>query len=197
MKNFIMIFSGFNRTITFMIAAFVSVAYYGSFYDNGSTIEKQIATLNQELAIEKEKEKESDLALKEIAMMKSSVEALKQQFTILSTQLPRTLQMAEVIRTVDTVSKATNFMIRSKEPKSSFTKDGVETLPIEVAGTSNYAQLTRFVHFISSLERIYKVQSLKISNADFQKNNEEVKVLLEVASYRYVPTTNEINKGNQ
>lgn len=197
MSNYLMMLSGLNRTITLMIAAFIGALFYSSMYDNGSSIEAQIATLNQELAVEREKEKESDLALKEIAMMKSSVAALNQQFSILSAQLPRTLQMAEVIRTVDTVSRATNFIIRSKEPKVSSTKDGVETLPIEISATASYAQMARFVHFISSLERIYKIQSLRISNQDFQKNNEESKVIMEVASFRFIPKDSEKSKDGQ
>jgi len=180
--------SSLSRSATLMLAAGVTFFYFSFLYDDGSVLITAINNAKAELELEREKEKESDLAIKEVDVVKNSLDALTQQFNVVSAQLPRELQMSEVIKTVDLVSKQSELTIRTKEPKPSIKEQGIEVLPIQIKADGTFGQIVKFLHYITAIERIFRVQSVNLSTEeDNRSGNRSIQIKLDVASYRFIP----------
>jgi Tfp pilus assembly protein PilO len=187
LEEFLIKVSSLSKPALLMFSAGVTLVYFSFFYDDGSTLKAAISRAQAELQAEREKEKESDLALKEIDTVKTYLEALTQQFNIVSAKLPRELQMAEVIRTVDIMSKQAELTIRTKEPRPLIKEQGIEVLPIQITADGSFSQIVRFLHYITATERIFRIQSLNLKADEDSRNSKAIKIRLDVASYRFVP----------
>lgn len=180
--------SSLSRSALVMISGAVTFIYYSAIYDDGSAVTAAIASTQAELVIQREKEKESDIAIREVDIVKSSLEALTQQFNIVSAQLPRELQMAEVIRMVDVIAKQSELTIRTKEPKPYSKDKGIEVLPIQITADGNFSQIVKFLHYLTAVERIFRVNSVVIRTEEENRTNVSlIKLKMDVASYRFVP----------
>jgi Tfp pilus assembly protein PilO len=180
-----------------MLSAGVTFFYFSFIYDDGSALSAEINKARSELEVERGKEEESELALKEVDIVKSSLEALTQQFNLVSAQLPRELQMGEVIRTVDIMSRQSELIIRTKEPKPSVKEKGIEVLPIQITADGTFSQVVKFLHYLTAIERIFRIQSLNIRSDEDGQNNKVIKIRLDLASYRFVPEEAMESKGAQ
>jgi len=188
LTEFFIKLSSLSRTSILVLSVGVTFLYYSLLYDDGSSLKEAISNAEKELALEREKEKESDFALKEVEIVRSSLEALTQQFNVVSAQLPRDLQMAEVIRIVDSISKLSEITIRTKEPKTTIKEQVIEVLPIQITADGTFSQLIKFLYYVTAIERIFRVQSLNIqSEEDGKAKNATIRVRVDIASYRFVP----------
>ncbi|PWU15962.1 MAG: hypothetical protein C5B49_11185 [Bdellovibrio sp.] len=170
----------------FILAGVLSFLFYISpFFDDGSAVDARIANVKGQLNAEKAKEKESDLALARIKQLKESYAALTDQFKIVSAAVPSDMQMSEVIRTVDSVSKIAGVSIRTKEPRKTIREDILEILPISVRADGTYSEITMFLYKMASVERIYRVRSFNMA-ASTDLKNRRLPFEAEIASFRFV-----------
>jgi Tfp pilus assembly protein PilO len=179
--------SSLSRSMLVIASLGTTFFFYSFLYDDGTSLESNILTAKNDLQVEREKEKESDLALKEVEKVKGALEALTQQFNVVSSQLPRDFNMAEVIRIVDNVATKSELTIRGKEPKSLSKDKFIEMLPIQISADGHFNQVIQFLYYITAIERIFRVQSLNIrSEGDFQSKNTLIKIRMDLSSYRFV-----------
>lgn len=94
----------FNQAVVF--GGILTFLYYSALYDNGATVDTQIAGIQTQIDAEKQKERESALALDRIKQLRESYALLTDQFKIASSQIPVEIQMSDIIRTVDLRSES-------------------------------------------------------------------------------------------
>jgi Tfp pilus assembly protein PilO len=187
MNNLFMRLASFSSKQVLIFAVLAGVAYYFLLFDDGSLLSTKLAGVDTQLAAEKAKEAESDVALKEVASVQASVGALSEQFKTVSAELPADLQMAEIIRTVDKVAEATGLSVKSKEPKPTMDKDVIQVVPLHVLAEGNFNEITMFFYYLSTIERIVRVKSFVMTTPQDFKKSSRVSLEADVVSYKFLP----------
>lgn len=185
----------FNQAVVF--GGILTFLYYTALYDNGAAIDTQIAGIQTQIDTEKQKERESALALDRIKQLRESYALLTDQFKIASSQIPVEIQMSDIIRTVDLMAKTSNVIIKTKEPKQTLREDIIEIFPLRVVAEGGYSDLTKFFYNLSTIERIFRIRNFNIlAPADTSKSR-KLSLEVELASYRFVGANEKKAGGTQ
>ena len=163
--------------------AVATALYFFMAYDNGDGLEQNLNSVKQAVSIEEAKEQESELALKEVEIVKASLEALGQQYQILSRELPRELNTAQMIKILDTLATSSGVQIRSKAPQPTRKFDAIEEYPLSIEGKSDFKSLLYFVKRIVTEPMILRIRSGHFMRND---NNRDIQFRMEISSFRFV-----------
>ncbi len=159
--------------------------YYLMLFDDGSVITEQIKSMQQQVSAEEVKKRDSEAALQEEAQVKQDVGVLAERFKEASAKLPNDLNSSVMIRAIQRVAKASGSNIKSIRPLKSFISDVVEGQPIDVQVEGEFGQLTLFIYYIASFERIAKMQNFRIVKTDEASKDNKLRLEGQVVSYRY------------
>ena len=146
-----------------IIGVALAVVYYFTMYNDGSTIETQIQKVQVDIQQEETKAQQAEAALKEVERVRAAVGALGEQFRVVSQALPSEVQMADIVRTVDTISKTAGVSVKSKEPQPVINHDYYEEIPLKISMEGTFSEVTMFLYYISSLQRVMRIKSFVIS----------------------------------
>ena len=110
--------------------------------------------------------------------------------------------MAEIIRVVDSVARAAGVSIASKEPRPPVNHDYYEEIPLKITVDGSFSEITMFLYYIASVERIMKVKGFTISEVpSFGGRQRDLKSGLaklqcdgQVVSYRFIGDKKEAPK---
>lgn len=184
--------AAFSIQKTFLLGLLVGGIYYMMFYESGESIEAQIANVQTNIDTEEQKSKEADLALREVEQVRITVGALSEQFKTVSQALPTDIQMADIIRAVDKISRSSGVSIKSKEPRPVIDHDYYEEIPLRITMEGNYSEVTLFLYYLGSTERIMKVNNFIIAQPSTGERVAPGRLLFEgqVVSYRFVGNRN-------
>jgi Tfp pilus assembly protein PilO len=202
MNNFLMRLAGFSYRRALVFAVVAAGVYYGTLYDDGSSLDSRMVQLQKQLDEEQKKSRESDAALKERDLVKNAVAGLNQQFEIASQQLPSEISASEILKSIDTISRSTGVSIKSKEPKGTKTEDILELMPLKVVVQGSYSEITMFLYYLSSMERITRVTNFTFSQANPVDSRTAAPGVLifdgEIVSYRYLASSQKpVQGGNK
>lgn len=179
----------FSLSRTMMFGVLLLAIYYGLFYDDGSTYEAKIATLTQQVSLQKAKKKEVDEALRIQEEVQSKVSTLNAQYQEASLKLPKELTSSEIIRAIQIITKASGVQILQLVPQKPDRKDILEEMPMNISLEGTFNELATFVYYISSMERITKVKNLKLTNYDSKTSDKTKTINLkldgQIVSYRF------------
>jgi|GEM_PF-1713754 len=177
-----------------IIGVALAVVYYFTMYNDGSAIETQTQKVQQDVQQEESKAREADAALKEVERVRAAVGALGEQFRVVSQALPSEVQMADIIRTVDTIAKTAGVSVKSKEPQPVANHDYYEEIPLKISMEGTFSEITMFLYYVSSLERVMRIKSFVIS---LPQNNSGLRSPLspvghlnfdgQIESFRFIP----------
>lgn len=185
----------FNQAVVF--GGILTFLYYSALYDNGATVDTQIAGIQTQIDAEKQKERESALALDRIKQLRESYALLTDQFKIASSQIPVEIQMSDIIRTVDLMAKTSNVLIKTKEPKQTLREDIIEIFPLRVIAEGGYSDLTKFFYNLSTIERIFRIRNFTILAPTDGSKSRKLSLEVELASYRFVGSNEKKAGGTQ
>jgi type IV pilus assembly protein PilO len=173
--------------------------YYFMFFNDGSDLQNKITTVQDQITKEEQKATEADAALKEVEQVRATVGALSEQFKTVSQALPSEVQMSDIIRTVDTVSRASGVSIKSKEPRPVVNKDYYEQIPLKITMEGSYSEITMFLYYLASTERIMKVENFSMGNPNPSDKISPGRLTFEgqVVSYRFVGSTAKAGEGQK
>ncbi|MEZ0390829.1 MAG: type 4a pilus biogenesis protein PilO [Pseudobdellovibrionaceae bacterium] len=180
--------ASFSFKKAMIFSGFVGALYYFMFFDDGSKIQRDIETVKLQIAEQEVKAQQADAALKEVEQVRITVGTLSDQFRTVSQALPSEIQMSDIIRTVDTVARASGVSIKSKEPNAPVNKDYYEEIPLKVSMEGSYSELTLFLYYLASTERIMKVNNFAINLPRPDEKVPAGRLIFEgnVMSYRFV-----------
>lgn len=186
--NILLRLASFSFQKAFVFSLILGVVYYFMFFDDGSLIESQIQAKEVEIAAEEAKAQEADEALKEVEQVRTTVGALSEQFKLVSQALPTTIQMADIIRTVDQTARISGVMVKSKEPLPALNREYYEEMPLRVSMEGSYSELTLFLYYLANYERIMKVKNFVITQPQGVDGFNSKRLILNgnVISYRFI-----------
>ncbi len=177
-----------------MILAFIATAtFYFMFFDSGSSFDQRLAQLQTQLDEQNKKVKESEVALKKLEQIRSSISSLHEQLKIVSNQLPSEVKASEILKTVDILARSAGVSVKSTEPRAIVKENIVEKIPLHVKLQGTYSEITMFLYYISIMERITRINNFSLANVSVE---EEARVKTgslnfegDIVSYRYIAET--------
>lgn len=189
-QNLLLRLAGMSMQRALIFAVVAAGFFYVSMYDDGGAIDSRRTLVEKQIQEEQKKSKESEVALKELEQYRGAVGALNAQFKIAAQQLPSEISASEILKSIDTISKSTGVSIKSKEPKASKREDILELLPLRVTVHGSYSEITMFLYYLSSMERITRVVNFAFTqpnSTDLAKMKHGTLVFDgEIVSYKYI-----------
>jgi type IV pilus assembly protein PilO len=178
-----------NRT-AMIIAGVFGLFYFWTLYDDGSSIQNQINRVQQEIQVQEQKAIEADTALKEVEQVRTTVGELSEQFKVVSQALPSEVAMSDIIKAVDMVSRASGVSIKSKEPRPVVNRDYYEEIPLRISLEGTYAEVTMFLYYLASTERIMKANNFNLAVPTSGEKVNPGRLLFDgqIVSYRFIGT---------
>nr|BFD65893.1 hypothetical protein HAGR004_09150 [Bdellovibrio sp. HAGR004] len=159
--------------------------YWNFIYDDGSAVDAQIATVNQQLQEEENKKKDTDATLKQVQEMQEKVGQLSQKYQEISRRLPAVLFSIDINKAIDDFARNAGVSVKSKKPGENIKKEVVEEVPVEVILEGSYAELAQFTFLVSTAERMARVQNIVLSEAE--PGSKKLKFEGQVVGYKLAP----------
>ncbi len=181
----------FQKCLAF--SAVLGGIYYMMAFDDGSAIQAKIKETEAKVTEQEALAQKSEAALKEVEQVRTTVGALSEQFKTVSQALPSEVQMADIIRTVDFVSRKSGVSINKKAPKPVVNRDYYEEIPLQITLEGTYAEVTTFLFYLASTERIMKVNNFVLTQPQDRNGNKNganagrLSFEGNVVSYRFIP----------
>ena len=154
--------AGLTNGRALIIGLILGGLYYFMMYDDGSSLQAQIGTLNTQLVAAEAKQKDTEATLQEEARMKDTVGKLSEQYAFIAKKLPSELKSADMVRAIDNVAKTSGVSVKLKKPGTLAKKEVVDELPVDVTLEGNYAQIAQFIYHTSNLERLTRILNFSI-----------------------------------
>ncbi|KYG67405.1 hypothetical protein AZI86_10475 [Bdellovibrio bacteriovorus] len=168
-----------------MIGLGLTVFYWYFLYNDGSQITAQIMAMNDQLAAEEVKKKDTDNTLKQVQEMQEKIGQLSQKYEEISRRLPATLFSIDINKSIDDFARGSGVSVKSKKPGDNVRGEVVEEVPVEVTLEGTYAQLSRFAFLVGSAERMSRVKNVVIST--LPEDPKRLKFSGNVVGYKLTP----------
>ncbi|CAE78810.1 type 4a pilus biogenesis protein PilO [Bdellovibrio bacteriovorus] len=163
----------------------LTAMYWNFMYDDGSAVDAQIVTVNQQLQEEENKKKDTDATLKQVQEMQEKVGQLSQKYQEISRRLPAVLFSIDINKAIDDFARNAGVSVKSKKPGENIKKEVVEEVPVEVSLEGTYAELAQFTFLVSTAERMARVQNVVISESE--PGSRKLKFEGQVVGYKLAP----------
>src|SRR5688572_20317907 len=144
-------------------AVLVGLIYYAVLYNDGATIETEIATVRQEVNAEEEKKKDTVATLAEEKRMKQAVVILSEQYQVISKTLPTQLSEHEINGALQGYARDTRVRIKSSRPGVPEKMEIVQEVPWEITLEGKFPEIMKFITHVSSSERLTRLKSIVIA----------------------------------
>jgi Tfp pilus assembly protein PilO len=168
-------------------ALIVGFLFYKSpYFDDGSSLNAQILDLQKRVDEQSALASESEKALREVDRIRLAVNDLEAQFSKVTQQLPTEIVISDVIRSVDTLARSSGVSVKDKEPRPSVRQDFLETFALRIRAEGSYSELTSFMYFLASTERITRVRNFVLNSSSERSLGGRLNFEGEVLSYRFV-----------
>jgi type IV pilus assembly protein PilO len=163
----------------------LGIFYYFFFFNDGSVLNAQIESLNQQLSVEETKKKDTDNTLKQVQEMQEKIGQLSLKYQEISRRLPASLYSIDINKSIDDFARGSGVSVKSKKPGENVRGEIVEEVPVEVNIEGNYAQLSRFAFLVSNAERMSRVKNVVISAVP--EDVKRLKFVGQVVGYKLTP----------
>ncbi|QDK36843.1 type 4a pilus biogenesis protein PilO [Bdellovibrio sp. NC01] len=187
MNKFFETISGYTIGKAFIIGLAIGAFYYFTIYDDGSSIDAQMVTINQQLQEQEAKKKDTDATLKQVREMQDKVGRLSTQYQEISRRLPSALFSIDINKSIDGFGRNAGVNIKSKKPGENLKKEVVEEVPVEVELEGSYGELAQFVYLVSSAERMSRVKNITISDSSPTGGSRKLSFKGQVVGYKLAP----------
>ncbi|MGZ3772464.1 MAG: type 4a pilus biogenesis protein PilO [Pseudobdellovibrionaceae bacterium] len=173
----------------------LTVFYWFTVYDDGSTIDAQITQISGQLQQEQNKKKDTDATLRQVKEMKEKVGQLSQKYEQISRRLPSTLFSIDINKAIDDFARNAGVSVKAKKPGENIKKAVVEEVPVDVSLEGTYAELAQFTFLVSSSERMARVKNITVSEPE--SGSKKLKFDGQVVGYKLAPEEKEKKKTQE
>lgn len=152
--------------------AFIALAiggfYWYSFFDDGSSLDPQIAALTSQLQVQQGKKSQTESALKKRDHLQETLATLTANYESLRRLVPIEMNSFELNKQIDQLRKTSRINQTSRKPLDIVkVKDGLlDEWPVELKFIGAYSDIAQFVYQASTTEKVMLVKKLKIVSAD-------------------------------
>lgn len=166
------------------ISVLIGGFYYKSVYDDGSSLENQIRTVQEQVQVEEEKKKETDKIKSEEVEMKKQVGELADKFKEITMKFPINLKSDEIIDVINSLSKTVNVRVISVKKEKVITQELYEEVPIKLELSGTFNNLLLLLYNITILERVTNFGDFEFVNSASEYNG-VIKLSTTIVGYKY------------
>ena len=163
----------------------VTVFYWFTLYDDGSSLDGQIASAAQLVAEEEQKKADTDATLRQVQEMQEKIGQLSSKYQEISRRLPSALFSIDINKAIDEFARASGVSVKSKKPGEPIKREVVEEVPVQVSLEGTFAELAQFTFLVASAERISRVTDITITNTEL--GGKKLKYDGDVIGYKLAP----------
>jgi type IV pilus assembly protein PilO len=160
--------------------------YAWMYYDDGSSVDAQIAAIHQEISKSQEELDAASKVAAEKTKFQEEVNLVSDQLRAAFVYLPPTLELQDVIKRVSNEVRFSGVNLSRTTPLKSEAKGFYEEVPVRVEVEGSFAQLTAFLGAIAKVDRIISVRNLDLRRDKETENGFLVRMTGELVAYRYV-----------
>ncbi len=157
--------------------------YYLTMYDDGSSLNKQMALISTQIQDEETKKKETESIMRQEATMKASIGELSTQYSEITKRLPSTLASIDINRGIDAFARSAGVSVQSKRPGVVIKNEIVDEVPVDVSLEGTYVELAQFVYYVSTSERLSRVRNFTIT-APLEPKSKKLKFEGQIVGYK-------------
>jgi Tfp pilus assembly protein PilO len=149
-----------------IIALFCGAFYWYALFDDGSSLDPQIANLNQQLQEQVRKKGETEAALKKRDNLKEILTNLTAKYENLSRLVPIELNSSDLNRQLDQLRKTSRVSQISRKPDQIVKGPILDEWPVQMSFQGAYNDIAQFVYQASTTEKVMLVKKIKISSPE-------------------------------
>lgn len=180
-----------TSTQALVIGLGLAFLYYQTAFNDGSQIEAQMASLAAQIEEETVKKKETERLIEEESKMRAEIGTLGEKFNVAAKKIPVDFKSQEFIDMVTDLAKKSGTFLSTIEPLPMEARANYDELKIKVGLKGTYSNLTLFLYYIASVERIsniinfnYRILEAQGSDVD-TKSGGTIQMDAEISSYRF------------
>lgn len=185
MNKFFETISTYSMGKAFIIGLAIAGFYFFTLYDDGSSVDAQMSSVNQQLKEQESKKKDTDATLKQVREMQDKVGRLSTQYQEISRRLPSALFSIDINKSIDAFGRNAGVNVKTKKPAENVRKEVVEEVPVDVSLEGSYSELAQFVYLVSSAERMSRVKNIIIT--EVSPGAKKLKFDGQVVGYKLAP----------
>lgn len=169
-----------------LMAGFLLTGFYWyTLYDDGSSVEVQIADVSQRLELEEKKKIDTDATLKQVQEMQEKVGQLSLKYQEISRRLPSVLFSIDINKAIDDFARNAGVNVKIKKPGENIKKAVVEEVPVDVTLEGSFSELAQFTYLISIAERMARVKNVVLTESE--PGSKRLKFEGQVVGYKLAP----------
>ena len=149
-----------------IIAVAAGGLYWYTLFDDGSSLDPQIASLQQNLSDQQKKKLETEAALKQRDHLQEILANLTTKYENLSRLVPIELNSSELNRQLDQIQKMSRINQTFRKPGKIERVGLLDEWPVEMSFIGAYNDIAQFVYQASTTEKIMLVKKLKITSPE-------------------------------
>lgn len=185
MNKFFETISAYSMGKAFIVGLAIAGLYFFTMYDDGSAVDAQMTSVNQQLKEQEAKKKDTDATLKQVREMQDKVGRLSTQYQEISRRLPSALFSIDINKSIDAFGRNAGVNVKTKKPAENIRKEVVEEVPVDVSLEGSYSELAQFVYLVSSAERMSRVKNITIT--EVSPGAKKLKFDGQVVGYKLAP----------
>lgn len=148
------------------IAIAMGAFYWNFFFDDGSSLQPQIVTLQGQIQQQETKKIQTETALKKRDSLQETLANLTAKYESLSRLVPIEMNSSELNRQIDQLRKTTRINQISKKPLEIARGPILDEWPVEMKFVGAYNDIAQFIYQASITEKVMLVRKFKISSIE-------------------------------
>jgi len=182
-----------------LIGVVIAVGYYFMLYDDGSGLQKQIQTAQQQVNQDKSKIASINKAIEDAKTYVKVKAALGGEMQTVQKAIPSNLTSLDFMQTISNQAKTIGLQIDSVSPAGEFRNGGqapsnafFEPVGVSVQLTGTYNQVMEFMSALTALDKIVTVDALEMnvqSNFSQKTSSPTLDFKADVSAYRFLSDT--------
>lgn len=161
--NYLVKLADFTWQKVFVIAFALCAAYYWLQFDDGTSLDNALRTVQSELVKEKEMLEKTEKAMKDLERFKVELNNQQAQVREVMSFLPGQMNVPELVSTIQSRANSAGLRVTKSEPKNQVTKvEFYEAMQLEIQLQGSYSEVATFLSFVSKLPRLVTIDKISL-----------------------------------
>lgn len=180
--KFLKLFGALSMFRLAVVAILATTGYYFMYYDDGSTIEEQIKSVESQLAAEKTKRVDIEKKMKKEEEMRGNVMQLAANLELVKTKIPNEFSPNEIRVIVNKISEQSRMNISFLRPAGVRTADKklvtgaelIDEVNFDIEMSGSFSSIVTFVEALSRETKIIKIRNFTLEKQSTDLTRETV-----------------------